>query len=406
MQLSDVNVSAERVKELTAKYMIETYERFPFVAVKAKGMHLYDEEGGAYLDFYGGVAVNGVGSCNEKVVAAIQSQAAEIIHTFNYPHTVPQAVLAELICETVGMDKIFFQSSGTEANEAMIKMARKYGTEKFGPNKYHIVTAVKGFHGRTYGALSATGQPGSALHNGFLPLLPGFSYAEYNNLEAFKAACTEDTIGIMIEPCQGEGGVYPATKEFMAGLREFCDEKGIFLLLDEIQTGWGRTGAIMDYMNYGIKPDAVSMAKGMGGGMPIGALCATKELASAFTAGAHGSTYAGNPVCCAASYAACKEIIDRELSENANEVGDYFAKICESLPHVKDVRHAGLLVGVEFDFPGAADIKHSCVDRKLLVTAIGTSVIRMAPPLVATKEDCDKAKDILGAACLDAAAKQ
>ena len=395
MQLESVNISAEKVKELTKKYMIETYERFPFVAVRAKDMFLYDENGEAYLDFYGGVAVNSVGSCNDKVVAAIQEQAAEIIHTFNYPHTVPQAVLAELVCETIGMDKIFFQSSGTEANEAMIKMVRKYGAEKFGPEKYHIVAAKKGFHGRTYGALTASGQPGTALHNGFEPLLPGFSYAEFNNLDSFKDACTGNTIGIIIEPCQAEGGVYPATMEFMTGLRKFCDEKGIFLMLDEIQTGWGRTGAIMGYMNYGIKPDVVSIAKAMGGGMPIGAVCATEKLAAAFNPGSHGSTYAGNAVCCAAAYAACKEIIDRKLPENAKDVGTYFAKKLESLPHVKEVRHAGLLVGVEFDIPKAADIKHGCIDRKLLTTAIGTNIIRMVPPLTLTKEHCDKAYEIL-----------
>ena len=405
MQLKDVNLSAEKAKELTAKYMIETYERFPFVAVKAKDMLIYDENGEAYLDFYGGVAVNGVGCCNEKVVAAIQDQAADIIHTFNYPHTVPQAVLAELICKSVGMDKIFFQNSGAEANEAMIKMVRKYGVEKFGPERYHIVTATNSFHGRTYGAMSATGQPGSALHIGFEPLVPGFSYAEFNNLEAFKAACTENTIGIMIEPCQGEGGIYPATQEFMTGLRKLCDEKGMFLMLDEIQTGWGRTGALMDYMNYGVKPDIVTMAKAMGGGMPIGAVCATAELASAFNAGSHGSTYAGNPVCCAAAYAACNEIIDRKLSENAKVVGDYFAKKCESLPHVKEVRHAGLLIGVEFDNLSSVEIKHVCIEKKLLVTAIGKNIIRMASPLIATKEDCDKAYDILKEAAEEVAAK-
>jgi len=395
MQLKNVNLSAEDIKELTKKYMIETYERFPFVAVKAKDMLIYDENGEAYLDFYGGVAVNGVGSCNDKVVAAIIDQAADVIHTFNYPHTIPQAILAELICESIGMDKIFFQSSGTEANEAMIKMVRKYGTEKIGPEKYHIVTAKKSFHGRTYGALSATGQPGTALHNGFAPLLPGFTYADFNDLGAFAAACTENTIGILIEPCQGEGGVYPATREFMTGLRKLCDDKGLFLMLDEIQTCWGRTGAVMDYMNYGIKPDVVSMAKGMGGGMPIGALCSTLKLAEAFNPGSHGSTYAGNPVCCAAAYAACKEILDRKLPENAKEVGDYFARKLGSLPHVKEVRHAGLLVGVEFDIPKSVDIKHGCIDRKLLVTSIGTSIIRMAPPLTATKADCDKAYDVL-----------
>ena len=398
MQLKDFNLTPEKVKELTNKYMIETYQRFPFVAVKAKDCTVYDENGGEYLDFYGGVAVNSVGCCNEKVVAAIKDQASDIIHTFNYPYTIPQTVLAELICENIGMPKIFFQNSGTEANEAMIKMVRKYGVDNFGKEKYHIVSALKSFHGRTYGALSATGQPNSVLHNGFEPMLPGFTYAEFNNLEAFKAACTENTIGILVEPVQGEGGVFAASQEFMVGLRKFCDEKGIFLMLDEIQTGWGRTGALMGYMNYGIKPDVVSIAKAIGGGLPLGAVCATEKLAAVFTPGTHGSTYAGNPVCCAAGYAACKEILDRKLSENAKEMGAYFSEKLKTLPHVKEVRGMGLLVGVEFDFPKSADIKQACIARKMLVTAIGTSVIRMVSPLTVTKAHCDKAVEILKAA--------
>lgn len=397
MQLKDVNLTADQIKELTKKYMIETYERYPFVAVKAKDMYIYDEKGNAYLDFYGGVAVNNAGCCNEKVVAAVQDQVADIMHTFNYPYTIPQAVLSKLICETIGMDKIMYQNSGTEANEAMIKMARKYGVDNYGPNKYEIITAVKSFHGRTFGAMSATGQPGSAQHNGYEPLVPGFKYAKFNDLEDFKAAVTENTIAIMIEPCQGEGGVVPATQEFMTGLRKFCDEKGLLLLLDEVQAGWGRTGAIMAYMNYGIKPDAVTMAKGMGGGMPIGAVCATAKMASAFGAGAHGSTYAGSPVCCAASYAQIQELLNRDLAGHAKEMGDYFAKKLEALPHIKEVRHAGLLVGAEFDTDKGLDIKHGCLDRLLLVTLIGNNIIRMVPPLIVTKEQIDRAVEILEA---------
>ncbi|MGI6752485.1 MAG: aspartate aminotransferase family protein [Anaerovoracaceae bacterium] len=395
MQLKDVNMTPDKIKELTEKYMIETYERFPFVAVKAKDMYLYDENGNAYLDFYGGIAVNSAGSCNDKVVAAIKDQAEDLIHTFNYPYSIPQAVLAELICTTIGMDKIFYQNSGTEANEAMIKIARKYGTDNFGPNKYEIITALKGFHGRTYGALSATGQPDSVLHKGFQPMLPGFKYAEYNNLDSFKNAITENTIAIMVEPVQGEGGVWPATDEFLKGLRDLCDEKGLLLLLDEIQTGWYRTGPAMAYQGYGIKPDAVSMAKAMGGGAPIGAMCATEKLAKTFGPGTHGSTYAGSCLTCAAAYAEINELKDRKLGENAAEVGNYFMDKLRTLPHVKDVRGKGLLVGVEFDFPKAADIKRFALDKKLLTTSIGTSVIRMVPPLIATKEQCDQAYDIL-----------
>lgn len=398
MKLKDTKLSKEELKELVSKYMIDTYERFDFVAETAKDMYLYDEKGESYLDFYGGIAVNSAGNCNEKVVEAIKEQVNDIIHTFNYPYTIPQALLAKLICETIGMDKIFYQSTGTEANEAMIKMARKYGVEKYGPNKYNIVTAKNGFHGRTYGSMSATGQPDNGCQIGFKPMVPGFTYAEYNDLQSFKDACTENTIAIMIEPIQGEGGVHPATQEFMEGLRKFCDEKGMLLLLDEVQTGWCRTGKVMAYMHYDIKPDIVSMAKAMGGGMPIAAICANEEVSKAFTPGSHGTTYGGNPVCCAASYAQINELLDRDLASNADTMGEYFKCKLKDLPHVKEVRGKGLLVGVEFDCDIALDVKHKCFDRKLLITAIGKNVIRMVPPLILNEKDCDKAFEIIKAA--------
>ncbi|MCI5900144.1 MAG: acetylornithine/succinylornithine family transaminase [Firmicutes bacterium] len=396
MKLKDTGFTAQDIKDKVNKYMIETYERFDFLAETGKDMYLYDENGTPYLDFYAGIAVNSAGNCNEKVVAAVQEQAADLMQTFNYPYTIPQALLAEKVCTTIGMDKIFYQNSGTEANEAMIKMARKYGVEKYGPHKYNIVTAAMSFHGRTFGAMSATGQPDNACQIGFGGMVPGFTYAEYNNLQAFKDACTENTIAIMIEPVQGEGGVHPATQEFMTGLREFCDEKGILLLLDEVQTGWCRTGAVMSYMNYGIKPDIVSMAKAMGGGMPIGAICATEEVAKAFTAGSHGTTFGGHPVCCAAALAEVTELLDRDLAGNAKKMGAYFMEKLKGLPHVKEVRGQGLLVGVEFDETiNSVDVKHGCLERKLLITAIGSRVIRMVPPLILTEADCDKAYEII-----------
>lgn len=398
MKLKETGHTAEEIKALVNKYMIETYERFDFIAERAEGMYLYDENGTPYLDFYAGIAVNSAGNRNPKVVAAVKDQVDDIMHTFNYPYTIPQALLAEKVCTTIGMDKIFFQNSGTEANEAMIKMARKYGVEKYGPHKYNIVTAKMSFHGRTFGSMAATGQPDNACQIGFGDMTPGFTYAEFNNLQSFKDACTENTIGIMVEPVQGEGGVYPATKEFLCGLREFCDENDILLLLDEVQSGWCRTGAIMSYMNYGIKPDIVSMAKALGGGMPIGAICATAEVAKAFTAGSHGSTFGGHPVCCAAALAEVDELLSRDLAGNAKKMGDYFAAKLEKLPHLKEVRHQGCFIGVEFDDSiNAVDLKHKCLDHHLLVTAIGNSVIRMVPPLILTEDDCDKAYDILEA---------
>ncbi len=396
MKLKDTGLTKDQIKGLVDKYMIETYERMDFLAETAKDQYIYDENGEAYLDFYAGIAVNSAGNCNEKVVAAVKDQVEDIMHTFNYPYTIPQALLAEKVCTTIGMDKIFYQNSGTEANEAMIKMARKYGIEKYGPNKYHIVTAKMGFHGRTFGAMSATGQPGNGCQVGFGPMTYGFSYAPYNDLEAFKNACTENTIAIMVEPVQGEGGVHPATKEFLCGLREFCDEKGMLLLLDEVQTGWCRTGAVMSYMNYGIKPDIVSMAKALGGGMPIGAICATEEVAKAFTPGSHGTTFGGHPISCAAALAEVNELLDRDLAGNARKMGDYFSEKLKELPFVKEVRHQGLLVGVEFESNvDAVEVKHEALHRHLLITAIGSSTIRMVPPLIITEEDCDKAVAIL-----------
>lgn len=376
--------------------MIETYERFDFIAETAKDMYLYDENGTPYLDFYAGIAVNSAGNCNEKVVAAIREQVGDIIHTFNYPYTIPQALLAEKICTTIGMDKIFFQNSGAEANEAMIKMARKYGVEKYGPHKYEIITAKMSFHGRTFGSMSATGQPDNACQLGFGDMTPGFRYAAFNDLQAFRDAVSENTIAIMVEPVQGEGGVHPATPEFLTGLRKLCDEKGLLLLLDEVQTGWCRTGAVMSYMHYGILPDIVSMAKAMGGGMPIAAICAKAEVAKAFTPGSHGTTYGGNPVACAASLAQIGELLDRDLAGNAKKMGAYFMEQLRTLPHVREVRGQGLLVGVEFDDTiSGVDVKHGCLERKLLITAIGAHIIRMVPPLILNQDDCDKAVAII-----------
>ena len=396
MKLADTGLTFQDIKAKVGTYMIETYERYDFLADHAKGVYMYDENDTPYLDFYAGIAVNSVGNCNERVVKAVQDQAADLMQTFNYPYTIPQALLAEKVCTSIGMDKIFFQNTGTEANEAMIKMARKYGVEKYGPEKYGIVTARDSFHGRTFGSMAATGQPDNACQMGFGPMTQGFTYAKFNDLDDFKAKCDENTIGIMVEPVQGEGGVHPATQEFLRGLRAFCDENDILLLLDEVQSGWGRTGALMSYMNYGIKPDIVSMAKAMGGGMPIGAICATGEVAKAFTMGSHGTTFGGHPVSCAASLAAITEIIERDLPANAKEVGSYFIAQLAKLPHVKEARGQGLFVGVEFDGTlNAVDVKHGCFDRKLLITAIGADVIRMVPPLIITKDDADKACAII-----------
>lgn len=397
MRLSEVHLTKEELKEKVSKYMIETYERFDIAAERAKGMYVYDEKGTAYLDFYAGIAVNSVGNCNDKVVMAVIDQAMDLMQTFNYPYTLPQALLAEKVCTTIGMDKIFYQNTGTEANEAMIKMARKYGVETYGPHKFEIITAKKSFHGRTFGSMSATGQPDTACQIGFGDMTPGFTYAGFNDLESFAAAVTDNTIAVMVEPVQGEGGVYPATYEFLTGLRKLCDDKGLLLLLDEVQTGWCRTGAVMSYMNYGIKPDIVAMAKALGGGMPIAAVCATDAVAKAFSMGSHGSTFGGHPVSCAAALAAVDELLSRDLAGNAKVMGEYFLQQArEQIPHLKEARGQGCLLGLEFDDTiSSTDVKHKCVEKKLLTTAIGDHILRLVPPLIVEKEHIDTAIAII-----------
>ena len=395
MNLTTTGKTKEDIKNMYDTYFHETFKRFDFVADAAHDSYIVDENKREYLDFMAGIAVNSAGHCNPKVVEAICEQSRELIHSSNYCYSVPQAMLAELICTSIGFEKIYFQNSGAEANEVMIKLARKYGKDNFGPDRYHIVTAQNSFHGRTLATLCATGQPDSAIQHNYDPFIPGFSYAEFNNLESFKAACTKDTIAIMVEPVQGEGGVIPATKEFLQGLRAFCDENDMLLLFDEVQTGWGRTGSLMAFMDYGVKPDCVSMAKAMGGGMPIGAMCTSEKLAHTFGPGAHGSTYAGNPVCCAAGYAQISQIIDEKLPENSKIVGEYLMEKLKALPDVCEVRGRGLMVGVVFNHDIANDVKYKAAENGLLITAVRPTVIRLVPPLNITKEDCDKACNIL-----------
>ncbi|MGN0155448.1 MAG: aspartate aminotransferase family protein [Lachnospiraceae bacterium] len=395
MKAKDYGLTKQDIMEMSDQYLLDIGYHFPIVIEEAKDMMLKDADGDEYLDFFAGIAVNSAGNCNERIVEAIREQAGQVMHTSLYPYNTPQAMLAKLVCENTGFDRIFFQNSGSESNEAMIKMARKYGVENFGPEHYHIVTAKKSFHGRTFAALTATGQPETAIQTGFFPNLPGFSYADYNDLEGFRNACTENTVAIMVEPVQGEGGVYPATKEFLQGLRELCDERGMLLLFDEVQTGWCRCGETMAFMHYGVKPDAVTMAKALGGGLPLGAVAMTEKCAKTLNPGSHGCTFSGNPVCCAAGYAAITEMLERNLAGNAKEMGEYFKKCLNTLPHVKEVRGLGLLVGLELEDVDAVQIKIKAMEKKLLVTATSDRIIRMVPPLIVTKEDCDKATAIL-----------
>ena len=392
MRLKDTGLTVQDIKDKVNKYMIETYERFDFLAETAEGMYMYDENGAPYLDFYAGIAVNNAGNRNPKVVAAAKEQLDDIMHTFNYPYTIPQALLAEKVCETIGMDKIFYQNSGTEANEAMIKMARKYGIEKYGPNRYHIVTAKMGFHGRTFGAMSATGQPGNGCQVGFGPMTYGFSYAPYNDLQAFKDACTENTIAIMVEPVQGEGGVVPLDKEYVQAVAKACKEKDILLIVDEVQTGMGRTGSLFSYQQFGIQPDLVSCAKGLGGGLPIGAVLFGEKTETVFVPGDHGSTFGGNPVVCAGAVHILNTM-DEAFLQDVQKKGAYLKEKIEKMPHVENVAGLGMMLGIQLDVE-AKPVINALLEAGLLVLSAKTK-IRLLPPLTITQEELDKGLTIL-----------
>ena len=396
MRLKDTGLTAAELKAQVKKYMIETYERMDFVADYAEGIYMYDENGEAYLDFYAGIAVNCLGNCNPKVVKAVQEQSALIMQTFNYPYTIPQAVLSKEICETIGMDKVMYQNSGAEANEAMIKIARKWGIENIGPDAWHIITAKQSFHGRTFGAMTATGQPESAIQKGFGDLTPGFTYAEFNNLDAFKAAYVEGkTCAIMFEPVQGEGGYVVPPVEWLKYVRELCDKHGIMLIFDEVQTGFGRTGNLYAWQTLGVEPDIFTSAKAIAGGLPLSAVFGKKEIMDKWAKGAHGGTYGGNPVSCAASLAVLEELYEGGVLENVKKMGEVvrgkFYDLQKKYDVIGDVRGLGLMNAIEFVKPednapdGAlcAAVQAEALKRDLLLLNCGAdhNNIRLIPPL-------------------------
>ena len=396
MKVSESGYTREELLEIVDTYLAEQSRRWEFIEEKGDGMYVYAENGDRYLDFFAGIAVSSAGNANKKVAKAIADQAANVIHASNYAYTLPMILLAKKVCDTIGMEKIVFQNSGTEANEAMIKMARKYGVDNYGPDRYKIVTAKNSFHGRTYGALSATGQPDSACHKGFAPLLPGFTYAEYNNLEDFKSKCDENTIGIMVEPVQGEGGVYPADPEFLKGLREFCDEKNMLLMFDEVQVGSGRTGKLFAHQNYGVEPDTCSMAKALGSGVPIGAVCARGDAAKTLTPGTHGSTFAGGPLACALAATTLDVMINEGVIENARVMGEYFRdqmhKVIEKNhpKAVNEIRGLGMINGIQLNHPSGQPVVDLCYkDANVLINNTNGNVLRFVPPLITGKEEID-----------------
>lgn len=386
----------EELERQASKFLMDTYARLPLSIVRGRGCSVYDAEGREYLDCVAGIAVNVLGHAHPDLITAIEQQARQLIHTSNLYYSEPQVRLARRLLELSFGDKVFFGNSGAEANEAAIKLARKYSTDKFGVQRYEIITMKNSFHGRTLATLTATGQ--EKVQKGFAPLPGGFSYAEFNDIASVKSRITDRTAAIMLEPIQGEGGVTVASGTYMEQLRALCTEREILLIFDEVQTGIGRTGNMFAYQHFGIHPDIMTLAKGLGGGLPIGACIATDEVAKAFGPGTHASTFGGNPLSCAAASAVLATLTDGGLLEKSRVVGAYLAKGLQELASrirlITDVRGIGLLQGIELSIDGKPLVQ-DCQARKVLINCTMDRVLRFVPPLVITQSDIDRLLSVL-----------
>ncbi|MFB3894672.1 MAG: acetylornithine transaminase [bacterium] len=389
-------MDTQQIKELAAKYIMNTYGIRDIALVRGQGVKVWDAEGQEYLDFVGGIAVNLLGHCHPTVVEAINQQAQTLIHVSNLYCIEPQVKLAELLCRISFAEKCFFCNSGAEANEAAIKLARKYAKLNIAPDKYEIITMLNSFHGRTLAAITATGQP--KYQHGFEPLVPGFVYATFNDLASVKEKINQHTCAIMVEPIQGESGVHPSTPEFLSGLRQLCTEHNLLLIYDEVQCGLGRVGKMFGYELYGIPPDIMTLSKGLGGGVPIGATLATDKIAAAFSPGNHASTFGGNPLASAAAIAALQTILDQKLAENATKQGAYFYQqlldLKKKYDFITDVRGKGLLLGLQLDREGKPFVV-KCAEKGLLINCAAEKVLRFLPPLIINQQHIDEAISIL-----------
>ena len=374
------------------KYLYGNHVRMPLSIERGEGAYVFDKDGNKYLDFIGGIAVNGLGHCHPAIVKCLEERAHTILHCSNYFYNEPAVQTAKLIVENSCFDKVLFANSGAEANEGQIKLARKYAKDHGHPERFVVITMKNSFHGRTLATCTATGQ--YAVHRYFEPLPSGFRYAEFNNLQSVKDIMDEYVCAILTEPVQGEGGVRPASQEFLQGLRDLCDEKGILLMFDEVQVGSGRTGKLFAHQNYGVEPDTCSMAKALGSGVPIGAVCARGEAAKTLTPGTHGSTFGGNPVVCAGANVVVDRM-DQSFLANVNERAVQLRAGIAKLPHVKSISGIGLMVGIEFYDLKAADVLAACREKGLLVLTAKTR-LRLLPPLTLTAHDVEMALDILG----------
>ncbi len=386
----------EKIKEMGLKYIMNTYGRHEFALVRGEGSWVWDADGKKYLDMVAGIAVNNVGHCHPRVVAAIREQAGTLLHCSNLYWIEPQVKLGKLLTDNSFAENVFFCNSGAEANEAAIKLARKWSSNKYGSGRYEIITADNSFHGRTLTTVTATGQP--KYHQGFEPLTPGFVHVPYNDLAALTEAVGEKTCAVLLEPMQGEGGVYAGASEYIKGVKKLCQEKDLLLIFDEVQTGLGRTGKLFAYQHYGIEPDVMTLAKGLGGGVPIGAMLAKGEAAVTFQPGEHASTFGGNPLATTAALAALGVIIDEKLFCQAEEKGAYIKKKVNAMkadnPLIAEIRGMGLLVGIEITIAGKP-VQEYCQKKGLIINCVQEKVLRLVPPLNITYDEIDEALAII-----------
>lgn len=385
-------MTTQETIELFDKYVIANYGRLPRVIVKGEGCYLYDADGNKILDMFPGWAVSGLGHCHPKVVAALRKQAGELLHIDNTFYSEPQGRLAQLLSERAFGGKCFFCNSGAEANEAALKLARLHTAQE----KYKFITAEGSFHGRTFATVTATAQP--KYHEGFLPLLPGFVYVPFNDVAALEAAFSDEVAAVLVEPIQGEGGINVATAEYLQAIRRLCDEKGAVMILDEVQTGMGRTGKWFAYQHFDVEPDIITLAKALGGGVAIGAMMARKEVAASLVPGKHASTFGGNCLACAAGIAVIEAIEENKLLENAAELGRYTKDKLDQLKGkhavIDSVRGIGLMIGVQLTGPGKR-IVEKCLEKGLRINCTNETVLRFMPAMIATKSHIDQAMDIL-----------
>src|SRR5216683_138232 len=403
MNMSATEVNKRDWVALEHQYYQSTFKRQPVTFVRGEGTRVWDSDGKMYLDLVAGIAVNVLGHCHPAIIEAVQYQVTQLVHVSNLYYNTRQIELAEQLGLLSNGMRSFFSNSGAEANEGAIKLARKYG-RLHRNGAFEIISMERSFHGRTLATTSATGQ--AYYQATWVPLADGFKQTPFNDLEALKAATSEKAIGVLIEAVQGEGGIYPGTQEFVQGVRQWCDEQNLVMICDEIQAGMGRTGKFFSWEHYGVVPDIVTMAKGLAGGIPIGAML-TGPRTDLFAAGDHGTTFGGNPIACAAGIATIKTILDENLLDNAAKMGEYchskFAEFCEKYNYIDSPRGIGLMQAVNVKHDLAPTIVQQALEHGLLLNALGTNTLRMVPPLNITKNEVDEATELLDKALSDVA---